>query len=101
MYVDPVNNNTCPSIRDLTEDYYGKIAHRFNSASYSSIPWHMPSKKLHVIGYARFDFSKCDCRFDESNKTIKETLLHLFSNYGHVDSITVLRNVCLKSTSDS
>lgn len=51
MYVDPVNTYTCPSIRDLTEDYYGKIVHRFNSSEYAQIPWHMPSRKLHVVGY--------------------------------------------------
>ena len=49
-YVDPVSGNTCPSIRDLTEDYYGKIVHRFNSLEYAQIPWHMPSRKLHVVG---------------------------------------------------
>ena len=52
-YVDPVNAYTCPSIRDLTEDYYGKIVHRFNSSEYAQIPWHMPSRKLHVVGLAR------------------------------------------------
>ena len=54
MYVDPVNAYTCPSIRDLTEDYYGKIVHRFNSSEYAQIPWHMPSRKLHVVGYLFF-----------------------------------------------
>lgn len=50
-YVDPVNCNTCPSIRDLTEDFYGKKVHRFNSSEYAHIPWHVPSRKLHVVGY--------------------------------------------------
>ena len=53
-YVDPVSNNTSLSIRDLTEDYYGKIVHRFNSNEYAHIPWHMPSRKLHVVGYVEF-----------------------------------------------
>ena len=57
-YVDPVNSNTCPSIRDLTEDYYGKIVHRFNSIEYTQIPWHMPTKKLHVVGYGCYHNSK-------------------------------------------
>ena len=43
--------NTCPSIRDLTEDFYGKKVHRFNSSEYAHIPWHVPSRKLHVVGY--------------------------------------------------
>ncbi|KAK8802663.1 hypothetical protein WA171_006339 [Blastocystis sp. BT1] len=80
-YVDPVSYNTCPSIRDLTEDYYGKIVHRFNSTEYAQIPWHMPSKKLHVIG------------FDPSNPMIKECLRQLFSTCGKVENITILKNM--------
>ncbi|OAO16103.1 RNA-binding region RNP-1 domain-containing protein [Blastocystis sp. ATCC 50177/Nand II] len=80
-YVDPVSGNTCPSIRDLTEDYYGKIVHRFNSLEYAQIPWHMPSRKLHVVG------------FDNTNPNIKSILFQLFGNVGKVESVCVLKNM--------
>ncbi|CBK23347.2 uncharacterized protein [Blastocystis hominis] len=80
-YVDPVNAYTCPSIRDLTEDYYGKIVHRFNSSEYAQIPWHMPSRKLHVVG------------FDSSKPNIRDILLQLFSNCGTVEKISILKNM--------
>lgn len=90
-YVDPVSDNTCPSIRDLTEDYYGKIVHRFNSSEYAQIPWHMPSRKLHVVGYTRSaSFTR---RFDNTNPNIKEILTQLFGNVGTVESVCVLKNV--------
>ena len=90
-YVDPVSDNTCPSIRDLTEDYYGKIVHRFNSSEYAHIPWHMPSRKLHVVGYTRSaSFTR---RFDNTNPNIKEILTQLFGNVGTVESVCVLKNV--------
>ena len=91
MYVDPVNYNTCPSIRDLTEDYYGKIAHRFNSTEYAQIPWHMPSNKIHIVGQILI-IMMID-RFDGSNPNIKEILMHMFSTYGKVENITVIKNV--------
>ena len=80
-YVDPVNCNTCPSIRDLTEDFYGKKVHRFNSSEYAHIPWHVPSRKLHVVG------------FDPSIPTIKESLRQLFSTCGAVENVTILKNM--------
>lgn len=58
--MDPVNAYTCPSIRDLTEDYYGKIVHRFNSSEYAQIPWHMPSRKLHVVGCVKMEWFTVD-----------------------------------------
>ena len=39
------------------------------------------------------NFNRITNRFDGTNSNIKEILNQLFSNYGHVENITILKNV--------
>ncbi|KAK8803474.1 hypothetical protein WA158_001168 [Blastocystis sp. Blastoise] len=81
-HVDAPFSYACPTIRDLTEDFYGKLLHRFTSTDYMKIPEHEPTNHVHVVG------------IDDTIPDIQMLIKALFGRYGKIIKIKFVKNMC-------